>query len=129
QNFLQGIPDTFRGTPPQFGNFERGLRQWFMALYIQDDWRFSPSLTLNLGVRWEPYTVATEVNGLIDNLRHIGDKTVTVCDPFWKNKSWTNFSPRIGFAWSPFANGKTSVRGGFGLFYIPNDSSEYTQTS
>jgi hypothetical protein len=125
-NFLQAIPDRVRGTPLQFGIFGRGIRQTFLALYFQDDWRVTPSLSLNLGVRWEPYTVPTEVNGLLDNQRHITDAAPTVGDPFWKNRSWTNFSPRLGFAWSPSASGETSVRGGFGLFYVPIDSAIYT---
>jgi hypothetical protein len=126
ENFLLGIPDTMRGTPLQFGNFRRGMRQWFLALYLQDDWRVTPSLTLNLGLRWEPYTVPTEVNGLIENQRRLTDTAPTIGDPYWKNKSWRDFSPRFGFAWSPLQAGKTSVRGGFGLLYVPNDSSVYT---
>ena len=123
--FLRGIPNQWDGTPPQIANHRRGARQWFMALYMQDDWRVTSNLTLNLGLRWEPYTVATEVNGIIENVRHLLDPTPTLGDPFWKNKSWVNFSPRFGFAWSPFQSGKTSLRGGIGLFYVPVDPSLY----
>lgn len=125
-SFLQATPDRFRGTPLQLGNFARGARQWFLALYLQDDWRVSPSLTLNLGVRWEPFTVPTEVNGLIENLIHISDTNATEGGQYWKNGSWVDFSPRVGFAWSPFKSQRTSVRGGFGLFFTPLDSSVYT---
>ncbi|MBI2817925.1 MAG: TonB-dependent receptor [Acidobacteria bacterium] len=124
--FLRGTPATFNGTPPQVANHRRGARQWFMALYMQDDWRVKSNLTLNLGIRWEPYTVAKEVNGIIENVRYLSDPTPTLGDPFWKNKSWVNFSPRFGFAWSPFQSGNTSVRGGIGLFYVPVDPSMYT---
>lgn len=62
----------------------------------------------------------TEVNGLIVNLRHRDDPQPTVGDPFWKSNAG-NFAPRFGFAWSPFAGGTTSVRGGWGLFYVPVD--------
>lgn len=125
QSLLQARPDRFRGTPPQFGNLERGVRQWFLALYLQDDWRVTPSLTLNLGLRWEPYTVPTEVNGLLETQRNLTDSAPTKGNPYWQNKSWTNFSPRAGFAWSPFKDGKTSVRGGFGLYYVPIDPAIY----
>jgi len=127
--FLLAQPDRVRGTPAQYGIFERGIRQTFFALYFQDDWRVTPNLSVNLGLRWEPYTVATEVNGLLDNQRNLLDAAPTLGDPYWKNRSWTNFSPRIGFAWSPGTSGNTSVRGGFGIFYVPNDSSIYTVTT
>ena len=125
-DFLQGIPDRFRGTPPELAEFQREIRQSFLALYVQDDWKLTPSVTLNLGVRWEPFTIPTEKSGLIDNLRNSSDTATTVGDPFWKNSSWTNFSPRIGIAWSPSASGRTSVRAGFGVFFVPTDSSLYT---
>jgi hypothetical protein len=124
--FLLADPDRIRGTPPEFGVFERGFRQTFLALYFQDDWRVTPNLSVNLGLRWEPYTVVTEVNGRLDNQRQLLDAAPTLGDPYWKNRSWTNFSPRIGFAWSPGSSGTTSVRGGFGIFYAPNDSAIYT---
>ncbi|HWP84111.1 MAG TPA: TonB-dependent receptor [Terriglobia bacterium] len=120
---------TFRGTPDQAGDPARGFRQWFFALYVQDDWQITPRITLNLGVRWEPYTVPTEVNGKLSNLRHFTDATETLGDPFWENQSWTDFAPRLGFAWSPFTSGSTSVRGGVGLFYIPNDPTVYRTQS
>ena len=126
ERFLTATPNRVRGTPLQFGIFGRGIRQTFLALYLQDDWRVTSALSLNLGVRWEPYTVPTEVNGLLDNQRKITDAAPTVGNPFWKNRSWTNFSPRIGFAWSPSQAGKTSLRGGFGLFFVPIDSAVYT---
>jgi hypothetical protein len=80
---------------------------------------------LNLGVRWEPYTTPSEVNGLIANLRHISDTAPTLGGPYFLNQSWGNIGPRIGFAWSPSTNGKTSVRGGFALLFEPNDPNQY----
>ncbi len=125
-SLLQAAPSNYRGTPPQAGNSVRGWRQMFFALYLQDDWRVTPKLTLNLGLRWEPYTVPTEVNGLIANVRHYGpDAIPTLGGPFWLNKSWRDFGPRFGLAWNPFAGGKTSVRGGVGYYFIPNDPTQY----
>ena len=118
-----------RGTPPQIGSSVRGWRQWYFALYLQDDWQVTPRLTLNLGVRWEPYTPPDEVNGLIANQRHLLDPAPTVGGPLWKNKSWSDIGPRFGFAWSPSDSGTTSVRGGIGLFYIPNDAIVYRTMS
>jgi outer membrane receptor protein involved in Fe transport len=127
--FLQGQPNNFRGTPPQFGTSIRGFRQWFFALYAQDDWKVTEKLTINLGLRWEPYTVAKEVNGRIANQRQLLDPTNTKGDPYWLNHSARDFGPRFGFAWSPKADGRTSVRGGFGIVFMPNDAPVYrTQT-
>jgi outer membrane receptor protein involved in Fe transport len=117
--------NTFRGAPPGYGTYERGFRSWSFATYVQDNWRLKPNLTLNLGVRWEPYTVPTEVNNLISNLRHVTDTQGSVGSPYWLNSSWHDIAPRLGFAWSPFASGKTSIRGGAGLFYAPNDPNLY----
>jgi len=122
-SFLQDIPSGYRGTPPDRYNPEKGIRNWFFGLYLQDDWRVTPKLTLNLGLRYEPYTVPTEVNNKISNLRNLSDPKLTLGNPYFINQSWKNFGPRFGFAWSPFHSGKTSVRGGFGVMYIPNDSS------
>jgi Carboxypeptidase regulatory-like domain len=129
QQFLLARPRQFRGTPPRVGdtvyNSVRGMRQWFGALYAEDTWQVMPRLTLSLGVRWEPYTPPTEVNNLLANVRHFSDSAATLGGPYWKNKSWTDIGPRVGFAWSPFENGRTSIRGGAGIFYVPNDGSVY----
>ncbi len=124
-DFLLDNPGTYRGTPPQTGNSIRGFRQSFFALYLQDDWRVTPRLTLNLGLRWEPYSIPTEANNLLTNLRHITDRKETAGDPYWKNQSRKDFGPRFGFAWDPFGKGTTSVRGGAGLFFVPNDPTNY----
>jgi len=124
-DFLVSRVNTYRGAPPGLGQFTGGWRQWFFALYLQDNWRLSPRLTLNIGMRWEPQTPAVEVNGRLANLRHVSDPASTIGNPFWINKSWKNFSPRLGFAWSPTASGRTSVRAGFSFLYEPNDGNQY----
>ncbi|MBI4443017.1 MAG: TonB-dependent receptor [Acidobacteria bacterium] len=96
----------------------RGFRTWWVGGYFQDDWKVRPNLTLNLGVRLEWLSVPTEVNGKIGVLRDIyTDPVVTAGGPFWELESaFAHISPRVGFAWDPFGNGKTAVRGGFGIF-------------
>lgn len=94
----------------------RGLRQTLMGVYAQDDWRWRPSLTVNLGLRYEMVTVPTEVQGKLANLINLSDPTPHLGNPYFSNPTLRNFEPRVGFAWDPLRNGKTAVRGGFGLF-------------
>ncbi len=106
----------------------QGLRQTVFGLYLQDDWRFRPNLTLNLGLRWEMSTVVNDNHGgivnlinMTDPLPHCGRFVPTSCapgGPLFANSTLNNFEPRVGFAWDPFRNGKTAVRGSFGLFDI-----------
>jgi len=107
--FNAGIPGTF--TP-------RNLRQNLFGLYVQDDWRWKPNLTLNLGLRYEMTTVPTEINGKLSTLRNLGDGSPHLGNPFFNNPTTKNFEPRVGFAWDPFRNGRTAVRGGVGMYDV-----------
>jgi hypothetical protein len=117
QSFLTNTPRKFAGgvasslTP-------RDFRQNIFGAYLQDDWRWKPNLTLNLGLRYEMTSVPTEINGKLVNLRHITDAVAHLGDPLFNNPTTKNFEPRIGFAWDPFRNGKVAVRGGAGLFDV-----------
>jgi len=127
QGFLTNNPTKFQGGIASTLS-PRNLRQNIFGLYLQDDWRWKPNLTLNLGLRHEMSTVPTETSGKIANLQNITD-ALPICGtlsaggcaskgPFFNNPTLHNFEPRIGFAWDPFRNGKTAVRGGIGLFDV-----------
>jgi hypothetical protein len=96
----------------------RNFRQSLFGAYVQDDWRWRPNLTMNLGLRYEMTTVLKEAQGRIVNLVNITDANPRLGDPLYKNPTLRNFSPRVGFAWDPFRTGKTSIRSGFGVFDV-----------
>jgi Carboxypeptidase regulatory-like domain/TonB-dependent Receptor Plug Domain/TonB dependent receptor len=127
-HFEAGIPST--ATPREF-------RQTLFGGYVQDDWRVRPNLTLNIGVRYEMVTVLNDAKGKITDLVNISDAgprcgvqysnpafasipggACTSVGPYYSNPTTRNFEPRVGFAWDPFRDGKTSVRGGFGIYDV-----------
>jgi hypothetical protein len=116
-NFMANIPTSFAGLLP-ISNTERGIRQSLAGGYAQDSIRLRSNLTVNLGVRYEMVTIPSEINGMMANLRNISDSQVTVGPLFTSNPTSKDFSPRVGFAWDPFKDGKTSIRGGFGIYDV-----------
>jgi outer membrane receptor protein involved in Fe transport len=117
QGFLTNQPTRFQGGIASTLS-PRNLRQNLIGLYLQDDWRARPNLTLNLGLRYEMSTVIRETSGKLANLRSITDVNAHLGNPFFSNPTLKDFEPRVGFAWDPLRNGKTAVRGGIGMFDV-----------
>jgi outer membrane receptor protein involved in Fe transport len=115
-DFLSG---TLSGGRAARGNSNRNTFQNSHAGYVQDTLRWSPQLTLNLGLRWDYFGVIEEKNNLLSNfsptagLVQVGSPGL----PRLYERDWNNFSPRLGLAWNIKGDGKTVVRAGWGLFY------------
>jgi hypothetical protein len=97
-----------------------GTRSWEDAVFAQDDWRVSRRLTLNLGVRWDYLSKPTEEFGRQSNFDTQTGALLLAAGggDALANQNYKNFAPRVGFAYSLDASGKTVIRGGYGLFYF-----------
>ena len=97
--------------------------------FANDDWKVTPRLTLNLGLRYDYFQrykqqddkfVNIELNGFV-----VGDTVTTQTSPYGREllaPDRNNFGPRFGFAWRPPIAGETVVRGGYGIYYTPQIS-------
>jgi hypothetical protein len=132
-SFLQGLPNSYSS------------RQNAVNLYVTDTWKLSPRLTVNLGLRWDPFLPQQITNGQISNFdmgRFLaGTKSTQFAsapygfyfpgDPGFPEQSsayrkWWHFAPRGGLAWDPKGDGKMSVRAAyaFGYAYVPGIAHE-----
>jgi hypothetical protein len=121
--FIQSAPNTLDAT------------QWHFGLYAQDTWRMNDKMTLNYGLRWEPWFPQQHQNGAIYNFSpegYLAGRRSRVFpnappgftypgDEGFENgkagvpKDWMAFAPRVGWAWDPTGEGRMSIRAGYGL--------------
>jgi Carboxypeptidase regulatory-like domain/TonB-dependent Receptor Plug Domain len=120
----------------KFSSFEQAIGEYkntrmnFFATFVQDTFRVSPRVTLNLGLRWDPFFPYTDVTNRLACYRP-GEKSQvyinapvgmgypgdSACPDGGYDTSWTDFGPRVGLAYDPFGDGKSSVRIGYGMYY------------
>ena len=115
-DFYFGLPSTIA----QGSNLTTNLRQHVHSLYVQDDWRITPKLTLNLGLRWEFATPIWDRDNYWSNFDPASNTLVRATGGSLYNRALVNpnykdFGPRIGLAYS--IDQKTVVRAGYGISY------------
>jgi Carboxypeptidase regulatory-like domain len=125
-DFLLGIPSGLTQDAPVKGY----TNTWYGALFVQDDFRVHPRVTLNIGLRWDVQTPPTDPENRVVNYVPGQQSTVRPTAPvgalFFGDPgverggipvNYKHISPRFGIAWDPAGDGKTSIRAAAGLFY------------
>jgi hypothetical protein len=117
-DLLLGLPTSTARSPfsPRFYD-----RTGLYAAFVQDDWKVTPRLTFNVGLRYEYNIPIYDHRNLLSNFNPAtGQIDVAgsngVPRAVW-DANYRDFEPRFGFAWQPFASSKTVIRGGYGIFY------------
>jgi hypothetical protein len=138
-NYLLGLPDLYQQGAAQ----NEHVRSTSLYFFGQDSWKVKPNLTVNYGLRWELNTPLNDIGQKVQTFRPGQATTIYPCLQTATNDCasefptglvfpgdkgvpngltqtyYKSFAPRIGVAWDPWKNGKTSIRGGWGLFYNP----------
>jgi hypothetical protein len=129
-DFMVGAVNEFRQANP----FTLDIKQTYIGLYLQDTWRVSPNVTVNGGLRWEPWFPQEHQQRQIysfeldrynrgerssvfpqapPGVRYPGDEGFPT--KAGMERDWANVQPRIGLSWDPTGTGRTNVRAGYGM--------------
>src|SRR6201997_861552 len=114
--FLEALPLSYVGVHPSNSDSNRGYRQSVVSGFVQDFFRATSRLTLNVGLRYDFYSNPSEAHGRLSAIRHPAtDSGPTVGEVFAATPR-DLLSPQAGFAWNILGDGKTLLRGGAGIF-------------
>ncbi|HUO13697.1 MAG TPA: TonB-dependent receptor [Verrucomicrobiae bacterium] len=146
QNFAEGTPEfSFGGG----GVYNHQYRQNDSAVFVQDDWKATRDLTLNLGLRTEFLGAWTDKDCHIGNIEssltksgtypfiypkcvnslNVSGLTGNAAGSTFNNSTSTGFGPRVGFAWDVLGRHTTTIRGGYGIYYVREDVGAVDQLS
>jgi hypothetical protein len=116
------------------------MSAWHTAVFAQDNYRITPRFTANLGIRWDIDTPPVESHDHTVSWLAGQQSTVVPTAPLGMlfpgdkgvargivNTKWYHVAPRIGFAWDPWGDGKTAIRGGAGIFYGVESGNAWNQ--
>jgi outer membrane receptor protein involved in Fe transport len=116
-DMLLGLPSVATITPIM----ELGNRQHVPSVFAQDDWKVNRRLTLNLGVRYDYFSPIVEAHNRQSNFDYATGTLITAgqngASAALVKGDKLNFSPRVGFAWTPTESANTVLRGAYGIFY------------
>jgi len=137
-DWLLGLPTTMNQDAPT----TKIDNSWYFGFYIQDDYRISSRLTLNLGARWDIQPPITDPHDRFDTFvpgmksRIIPNAPIGLLFPGDPgvgrgiiSTDWNNISPRLGIAWDPFGDRKTAIRAAAGVFYGSMSGNEWNTSS
>ena len=135
-DFMTGQISSFEQDSP----YTTHLSTWHTAFFAQDNYRITPRFTANLGLRWDIDTLPVDAHDRTESFIPGQQSTVAPAAPvgmlFPGDKGigrgivstpWSHISPRVGFAWDPFGDGKTSIRAAAGIFYGSISGNEWNQ--
>lgn len=102
-------------------NFQREWLFWLAGGYVQDEFQAHQRLTVTAGLRYEFMTMPIDTGGRDSALVNLTDRAAMV-GQLYDGADYNNLSPRFGVAWDVTGDGRTAVRGGYGLYYSTNSS-------